>query len=157
MSIDSPHMQLALESLNAHGSRMPPVAASRLQVADYDGQNLRVHAPLAANVNDKGSAFGGSLTSAMTYAGWCLVTLQLQLQGLEADVFIADSEVRYRKPLYDDLRAQAALAQDQSWEPFLKTLKQRGRARVQLQASVLLPDGSVATELSGRYVAIAKA
>ena len=156
MSIDSARVQLALENLNAYGSSMPPVAAIRLEVADYDGQSLRVHAPLSANVNDKGSAFGGSLTSAMTYAGWCLVTLQLQLQGLEADVFVADSEVRYRKPLYDDLNAQATLAEDQSWEPFLSTFKQRGRARVQLRASVQLPDGGVATELSGRYVAIAK-
>lgn len=156
MSIDSARVQLALENLNAFGGRMPPVAAIRLEVADYDGQSLRVHAPLSANVNDKGSAFGGSLTSAMTYAGWCLVTLQLQLQGLEADVFVADSEIRYRKPLYDDLDARATLAEDQSWEPFLNTFKQRGRARVQLRASVQLPDGGVATELSGRYVAIAK-
>ena len=41
----------------------------QLQIAAYDGDSLSLHAPLAANFNDKGCAFGGSLTSLMTLAG----------------------------------------------------------------------------------------
>jgi hypothetical protein len=33
---------------------------------------------------------------------------------------------------------------------------QRGRARIELQARILLPEGGIAAELAGRYVAIAK-
>ena len=44
----------------------------------------------------------------------------------------------------------------ESWDTFFSTLGQRGRARIQLQAAVLLPDGGVAADLSGRYVAIMK-
>lgn len=156
MSLDSRSVDVALEKLRAHGAAMPPVAAIQADVTRYDGVHLHVEAPLAANVNDKGSAFGGSLTSVMTYAGWCLVNLQLQLQGLEAEVYVADSAVRYRKPLLDDLHAQASVVEGESWDTFFSTLVQRGRARIQLQAAVLLPDGGVAADLSGRYVAIAK-
>ena len=66
-------------------------------------------APLAANVNDKGCAFGGSLTSLMTLAGWSLVELLLRDRGHDCDVFVADSQVRYLKPVWEDLRAEARL------------------------------------------------
>ena len=154
MQADS--MEAALEDLRKYTRELPPVAAIQVQVADYDGQRLVLTAPLSANVNDKGSAFGGSMTSLMTYAGWGLVTLQLQQAGMAADVFVADSSVRYLKPLYGDLHAEAELAPDQSWPAFLQTLAQRGRARIHLRAEILLPDGQVMADLAGRYVAIAK-
>ncbi len=146
----------ALESLRDYTRSLPPLAAIQARVAAYDGQRLHLTAPLAANVNDKGSAFGGSMTSLMTYAGWGLVTLQLQQAGLRADVFVADSTVRYLKPLYAELRAEAVLAPEQSWELFLATLAQRGRARIHLQARMIGTEGEVMADLASRYVAIAK-
>lgn len=146
----------ALQALRAQTRELLPLAAMGVSVAGYDGLRLRLQAPLAVNMNDKGSAFGGSMTSLMTYAGWGLVTLQLHQAGLQADVFVADSAVRYKKPLYADLHAEAELAPDQAWAPFLGTLVQRGRARIELQARIVLPEGEIMAELSGRYVAIAK-
>jgi thioesterase domain-containing protein len=154
MQADS--MEAVLEDLRRYTRELPPVAAIQAQVDAYDGQRLVLTAPLSANVNDKGTAFGGSMTSLMTYAGWGLVTLQLHQAGLQADVFVADSAVRYLKPLYADLRAEAELAPDQSWPTFLQTLAQRGRARIHLRAQIVLPDGQVMADLAGRYVAIAK-
>lgn len=156
MNNDTRSVEAALQSVRVHGDSMPPIVAMQFHVLDYDGTRLRVNAPLACNVNDKGSAFGGSLTSLMTFAGWGLATLRLHLAGLRADVFVADSTVRYRKPLHTDLQAEAVLAAGASWDVFLNTFRQRGRARIHLQARVLLPEGGVATELAGRYVAIAK-
>ena len=149
-------MEQALESLRDYTRNLPPLAAIQARVEAYDGQRVRLTAPLAANVNDKGTAFGGSMTSLMTYAGWGLVTLQLQQAGLRADVFVADSTVRYLKPLHADLCAEAVLAPEQSWESFLATLAQRGRARIHLQARMIGTEGEVMADLAGRYVAIAK-
>ena len=154
MQADS--MEAALEYLRRYTRELPPVAAIQVHVEAYDSQRLVLTAPLSANVNDKGTAFGGSMTSLMTYAGWGLVTLQLHQASIAADVFVADSSVRYLKPLYADLRAEAELAPDQSWPTFLQTLAQRGRARIHLRAQILLPDGQVMADLAGRYVAIAK-
>ncbi len=145
----------ALEALRVYTRELVPLAAMQVRVAEYDGLRLHMEAPLAVNMNDKGSAFGGSMTSLMTYAGWGLVTLQLHQAGLQADVFVADSAVRYKKPLYADLHAEAELAPEESWAPFLDTLAQRGRARIQLQARIV-SEGELMADLSGRYVAIAK-
>lgn len=148
--------EAALERLRAHCRGMPPVAAMQVEVAGYADGVLRLTAPLARNVNDKGTAFGGSLTSLMTVAGWGRVTLGLDLAGESAEVYVADSSIRYLAPLRSDLQAEARLAPDESWETFLATLRQRGRARIQVEAMVSLPDGGAATTLSGRFVAIAR-
>lgn len=149
-------LEEALQELREYCRGMPPVAAMQVEVEGMRGDALRLTAPLSANVNDKGNAFGGSLTSLMTVAGWGLVTLKLRLAGLEAEVYVADSHIRYLAPLYDDLVAEAVFAEGQAWDLFVDTLVQRGRARIQVDARVLLPEGGLATTLSGRYVAIAK-
>jgi thioesterase domain-containing protein len=139
------HLQAVLDA-------MPPVAAMGIRIAGYENGVLRINAPLAANVNDKGNAFGGSLASAMTLAGWALVSLQLDVAGFEAEVYVADSNIRYRAPVYGDLLASARAAPNENWDVFLSTFAKRGRARVTVQAQ--LEDG--AAELEGRFVALAK-
>lgn len=145
-----------LEHLDAHYRGMPPVAAMQVSIAAYDGERLRLRAPLAHNVNDKGCAFGGSLSSLMTLAAWGLVTLHVQAAGMEADVYVADSQVRYLAPLFDDLEAEAHASPESDWHDFLATLSQKGRARTELVARVTLPDGKDAATFRARFVAFRK-
>ena len=145
-----------LEHLDAHYRGMPPVAAMQVSIAGYDGEHLRLRAPLTHNVNDKGCAFGGSLSSLMTLAAWGLVTLHVQAAGMEADVYVADSQVRYLAPLFDDLVAEAHASPESDWHDFLATLSQKGRARTELVARVTLPDGRDAATFRARFVAFRK-
>ena len=149
------HPDPALQALDAHYQAMPPVAALQLRIAGFDGDCLRLQAPLAAHLNDKGCAFGGSLGSLMTLAGWGLVTLRLQSAGLSAEVFVADSSVRYRAPLYADLDVEARLDDGQSWDAAAAALREHGRASILLQACARLPEGGIAAEGRARFVAIA--
>ena len=135
---------------------MPPVAAMQVEIAGYDGHRQQLRAPLALHVNDKGCAFGGSLASMMTLASWGLVSLHVEAAGLQAEVYVADSQIRYLAPLFGDLEVQAELAPESNWPGFIATLRERGRARTGVVARALLPDGGVATEFTARYVAIAK-
>ncbi|MEI2457109.1 YiiD C-terminal domain-containing protein [Lysobacter firmicutimachus] len=146
----------ALQRLHAHYQSMPPVAAMQVSIAGYDGRRLRLHSPLAHHVNDKGCAFGGSLASMMTLASWGVVSLGVEQAGLRADVFVADSQIRYLAPLFADLDVHAELSAEADWDSFLATLRERGRARTSLVARALLPEGGIATEFTARYVAIAK-
>ena len=146
----------ALQRLDAHYQAMPPVAAMRLRVVDYDGTRLRLEAPLAAHVNDKGCAFGGSLGSLLTLAAWGVLHLRLEDAGVDADIFVADSTLRFLAPLYDDLQATAQLAAASDWDGFLAALRNRGRGRIELLAQVPLAGGGIATEFRARYVAIAR-
>ena len=143
-----------LNALNAHFLAMPPVAAMQVQALAYDGVVLRLQAPLAANVNDKGCAFGGSMAGLMTLAGWGLLTLRLEAEGLPAEVYVADSHVRYLKPLYGDLGAEAQLEPDVDWTTFLRTYRERGRARAGVLATLRDPAGTVVAQLNGRVAAL---
>ena len=133
---------------------MPPVRAIGLAVAAYDGDMLRLRAPLARNVNDKGSAFGGSLASVLTLAAWGLTTLKLEEIGHVAEVYVQDSHLRYLKPLYDELQIEARLAPEQDWESFRSAYAARGKARAQLVAEARDAQGAVVTSFEGRFVAL---
>jgi len=145
----------ALQAMQALYAAMPPVAALQLRIAGFDGDALRLEAPLAAHVNDKGCAFGGSLASLMTLAGWGLVTLRLQQLGFAAEVYVADTQLHYRAPLFADLQATARLAEPDAWSGVLERLRERGRASVRIAACVTLPDGGIAAECEARFVAVA--
>jgi thioesterase domain-containing protein len=113
-----------------------------------------VHAPLDANVNDKQCAFGGSLASVMTLAAWGLLTWRLRREGLAAEVYVADSRVRYLAPLQDDLLGEAELEVGEDWASFLRCFRDRGRARIGLTACVRDGRGEVVAELNARFAAL---
>jgi len=132
-------------------SAMPPVAAMAIRTESFDGEELRLFAPLSANVNDKACAFGGSLASLMTLAGWGWLMLQTARAGSPAEVYVADSQIRYLAPLYGDLNCSARLAEDEDWASTLRCLGERGRARVAMRAEVLDAGGGAIATLSARF------
>jgi len=134
-------------------SEIPLAKAMDLQLGAYDGDMLSLRAPLPPNVNDKGCAFGGSLVSLMTLSGWALVEMALRRQGLDCDVFVAESGVRYLAPLWQDFCSEARLAEEASWITFFATLAARGRARINVECVVPGADAQPAATLSARFVA----
>lgn len=136
---------------------IPLAHAMQLRVAEWNEDRLRLSAPLAPNINDKGCAFGGSLASLMTLAGWGLIVLKLRTLGRSCDIYVQDSMLRYQAPVWSDFVAEAQLADGESWDVFLATLAQRGRARLRVDCRVPLGDGSAAATLDARFVAIVAA
>lgn len=133
---------------------IPMARAMGMTVLDYDGHRLAVAAPLAPNINDKGCAFGGSMFSAMTLAAWGLITLKLGEHDMEADVFIAESTIRYLEPVWDELVAEAAVEADQSWEDFLQDYTKRGKARILIAVEMSsATGGGVACKMTAKFVA----
>ncbi|MDA3913344.1 YiiD C-terminal domain-containing protein [Oleiagrimonas sp.] len=131
---------------------IPLARSMQLELLAHDGLSLTLGAPLAPNVNDKGCAFGGSLSSLMTLAGWSLIELMLREHGQDCDVFVADSSVRYLAPVWEDLRAEARLQANADPATFLATLNARGKARLQVECLVRTADGTIAATLEARYV-----
>ena len=136
--------------------RIPLTRAMQLTVEAFDGASLALAAPLAPNVNDKGCAFGGSLASLMTLAGWGLPHLALEAHGLDADVYVQDSAIRYIAPVWNDFRALATVAEGEALDAFVASLRDKGKARLRVHCRVPLPDGSDAATLDARFVALAR-
>lgn len=133
---------------------IPQARSIDLAISAWNGDTLGMEAPLAPNINDKGCAFGGSLTSTMTLAGWALVTLLLQEHGWHCDVFVARSEVAYLAPVWKDFRACAELDEEADTEAFFRTLKARGKARLTVRCHVREQGGDTdCATLVARFVA----
>ena len=135
---------------------IPLTRAMQIVLRDYDGDRLSLSAPLAPNVNDKGCAFGGSLASLLTLAGWGLVVLKLKALDRDCDIYVQDSTIRYIAPLWTDLIAHAELARGESWQAFAATLGARGRTRLRLTCHAPLAEGGDACTLDARFVAIVR-
>ncbi|HZP67029.1 MAG TPA: YiiD C-terminal domain-containing protein [Rudaea sp.] len=138
-------------------AEIPLARAMELRVRGYADDELVIAAPLPPNVNDKGCAFGGSLVSLLTLAGWGVVTLKLADLGRNCDVYVQDSHVRYVAPVWADFTARARLADGESWPAFADALAAKGRARIRVHCRVPLADGGDACTLEARFVAIARA
>ena len=144
---------LAADLLDFIRDKIPLARAMELSLVHYDDDRLGLAAPLAPNVNDKGCAFGGSLVSVMTLAGWALVELALQRRGAACDVFIGESTVRYLEPVWGDFRAEAQLADGAAWASFFNTLEARGKARIDIACRVPGSGARAAATLAARFVA----
>src|SRR5215471_12424730 len=88
---------------------IPLARAMQLRLVGSTPDCLRLGAPLAPNINDKGCAFGGSLSSLMTLAGWGLIVLRLRARGESCDIYVQDSTIRYLAPIWSDFIAAAVL------------------------------------------------
>ena len=128
---------------------IPLARAMQLRVAHYDGMQLEMSAPLAPNINDKHCAFGGSLASLMTLASWGLIDLNLRERGIACDIYVGDSYLTYRQPVYGELRASACHADPGAFPAFLEALSQRGKARIAVVCAVAGENGEAATLEAG--------
>ncbi|MGH8163729.1 MAG: YiiD C-terminal domain-containing protein [Rhodanobacteraceae bacterium] len=134
---------------------IPLSRAMQLRLTRYTGSELEMIAPLAPNINDKGCAFGGSMASMMTLAGWGLLELALRARGIVCDIYIGDSTVRYREPLWGELRASARFNHDAALGAFLDTLSERGKARIEVICEIAGNERAAAT-LEAAFVAKAR-
>src|SRR5919109_4586378 len=84
-------------------TKIPITRAMGVRVEDYDGERLTLSAPLEANVNHLGTAFGGSLHALAVLSGYGL--LWLELKDTDCHIVIRRSSISYERPVRGELRA----------------------------------------------------
>jgi thioesterase domain-containing protein len=131
--------------------QIPLTKAMGVRVEAHDGRQLVLTAPLAANHNHLGTAFGGSLAALATLAGYGL--LWLELGNRDAHIVIRRSELDYRHPVTGPLRAICRKPPEAELAAFLATFAKAGKARVRLQVTVE-EAGRVCMTFEGTFVAI---
>lgn len=134
-------------------TQIPLLTHLGIERLEWDGKQLLIPTPLAPNINDKGTGFGGSQAAIATVAGWCLTTLCLREAGLECDVVIADSHLRYLKPVTADFETRVALPDAAAARTLVERVRERGKGRLALEVEVIC-QGQVCMRLEGLYVAI---
>ncbi len=112
---------------------------------------ITLHAPLGPNINIHGSAFGGSMFSFAALAGWGLLHLRLEREGLRAQIVLGDGQITFHLPVRGDIKVLGRLPEDDRLSGFLETYRTEGKARIAMEAEIGTEDG-VAVTFKGAYV-----
>lgn len=115
-------------------------------------QEISIQVSLAAHLNHKKTAFGGSLysLSALTCYGWLWTALP-KLGLFTDDIVIQKGEIEYLKPVNADFTVKTS--QPQNWDSFTTALKSKSKGRIDLTAEIFVNQQSCA-KFSGTYVAV---
>ncbi len=131
--------------------QIPLTRALEVRVESWDAHGFVLCAPLAANHNHLGTAFGGSLAAIALLAGYGL--LWLELDDRTAHLVVSESTLKFRRPVRGAIRAicrrpaAAVLAQ------FKADFATKGKARIRLEA-VIESEDEIAVRFEGTYVAL---
>lgn len=131
-------------------NHLPITGYMGLQVESYDGQTLVLYAPLEPNINDKATAFGGSLYNVAVMACWGLAFLKTQEHGLVCNQVVAEGHISYKAPVHGAIRARCSAPEPARMAQFIDTFNAKGRASIVLNATVEC-SGKVAVEFEGKY------
>lgn len=130
---------------------IPITRAMGVKVVSGSPGPLIVEAPLALNHNHLGTAFGGSLSTIATVAGYAFVWLELRDRS--AHVVIRDSTIKFRRPVRADLRATCHPPKADILSAFRSEFARKDKARLQLRVEIK-DDDALAVEFVGIFVAI---
>lgn len=120
---------------------IPITAHLGVKIQSFDGQKIIISAPLESNKNLHGTAFGGSQAAIGILTGWSLIYLKLKQLGIENDLVIQKSSYDFTKPITSDFTASCQLPNTAEFELFVKTLKEKGKARLTLTAEIKAEKG----------------
>lgn len=134
--------------------RIPLAGTMDLRIGQLDERGIRLDFPLAPSVNDKGTAFGGALASAMILSGWALPRLLLRRHALPADLVIGRCELRFLSPVRGPYSAGCRWPDAAARASFVADAQNTGKGRLELIAEIHA-EGQLAASLQARYAALA--
>ena len=136
-------------------THLPITQFMKMDVESYDGQTLILRAPLAPNINDKQTAFGGSLYNAAVMACWGMAYLKTLEAGIHCNQVVTKGSIEYKAPVHGDIRAICNAPSNEVLDQFIDHFKHKGRSRITLNA-VIECSGKTAVEFEGTYAILSQ-
>lgn len=155
-SVKVPALELFLHEM------IPLAKAMGVTVELSDERRLVLTAPHEPNRNSLNTAFGGSLVTLATLAGygvmWELMRNEKETdrEGLgqpqaEWRIVVKESRAAYRHPVLRELRAICERPAKAAIDEFNATLARYGKARLNLRPRII-EDGATAVDVTAAYV-----
>ena len=121
-----------------------------LRVVANDENGFVVEAPVALNSNHLRTAFGGSINAVATLAAYGF--LWVELNDAAVHVVVAESSIRFLRPVRETIRATCLRPVADELESFQSQFREKGKARITLCVNVT-EAGEIAAEFEGQFVA----
>jgi len=132
---------------------IPLLDAMQLSFVTYEHLSLTMEAPLAPNINNKGTAFGGSIASICLFGGWAVATLAFVDHDIHnTEIVVFRNEMTFERPARGLLSVNAHIKPD-DFEACLARLKAGDPSRIRLDIHVdLFHDDERCATMKGLYV-----
>jgi len=130
--------------------QIPITRAMGLRVMANDENGFVIEAPVALNSNHLRTAFGGSINAVATLAAYGF--LWLELDDAAVHVVVAESSIRFLRPVRETIRAHCRRPAESELELFRVELRDNGKGRITLRVEVI-EYGETAAEFEGLFVA----
>jgi thioesterase domain-containing protein len=135
--------------------QIPLTRAMGLEVAACSAtRGVKLKFPLKPNRNHKNTAFGGTLVAGQALASWAWIMSLLDSEDLRAHVVVQRQNSEFLSPVASDFLVSADPPAPEAIQAFLRTLRRRGKARIEISASVSAraAGGSRRHQLASKYV-----
>ena len=132
---------------------IPLLTAMHLSFVDFDNLTLSMEAPLAPNIINTGSAFGGSIASICLFGGWAVSTLAFLDNGIEnTEIVVYKNTMTFERPARGHLTVNAYIKPD-DFAACLARLKANDPERIRLDIHVdLFREDKRCAPMRGLYV-----
>lgn len=123
-----------------------------LKITKYDEKELITIAPLNKNINNKGTAFGGSLATLTIISGWSICWLiSKELEINSENIVVIKNEHSYRKPVTKELICHTKRPTKDEIENLKNKLLLKKSASIKI-SSQIIEDDEVCVDFTGYYV-----
>ena len=131
---------------------IPMTKLMDLSLEALDDKHLITKAPLDININDKGSAFGGSLASITIISSWCLARLIADNLGYEdCDILIIKNESTFSKQVLKQITCKCTIPSQKDISILNDKMKTKGSASLKITAQII-EDDDICMNFEGIYV-----
>ena len=133
-------------------NEIPLTKFMNIQIQSYNEKELITTAPLHININDKGTAFGGSLSTMTIISSWSLCWLISKEFGFDSkNIVVIKNENSYRKPVTKDIVCYTQKPSKQEIEILKEKLQTKKSASIKIN-STIIENHEICVEFQGYYV-----
>lgn len=131
---------------------IPLTKVMKIKIKSYDEKELISTAPLEININDKGTAFGGSLSTITIISSWSLCWLISKELGFDSkNIVVIKNENSYKKPVTKDIICYTQKPSKEEISILKEKLESKKSASIKIN-SMIIEDNQVCVEFKGYYV-----
>lgn len=131
---------------------IPLTKVMNIKIKSYDEKELISTAPLEININDKGTAFGGSLSTITIISSWSLCWLISKELGFDSkNIVVIKNENSYKKPVTKDIICYTQKPSKEEISILKEKLESKKSASIKIN-SMIIEDNQVCVEFKGYYV-----
>jgi len=133
-------------------NEIPLTKYMQLHIKSYEKDILITTAPLDININDKGTAFGGSLSTITIISSWSMCWLISQELGYDSkNIVVIKNENNYLKPVTKDIVSHTIKPSIKEIEVLKEKLKNKQSGSLKI-TSYIIEDGKKCVEFEGVYI-----